>query len=126
MFVNEPTRLPILVALAPAASVVARFVEQLAVVLTALRLDTRFVEREFAAMSEHRLAKTASWSVVGSMNDFAFLAAAQGPNGAGELVALSLQLAHTPCGPLRTGTGFPDLEVRALVDRITSRRMSDT
>jgi hypothetical protein len=118
LFVNEPTRLPVLVALAPAATVVARFVGQAAVVLTALGLDPRFVEREVAAMSEHRLAKTASRSVVGSMNDYAFLAAADRANGARDLVALSRHLARAPCGPLRTSTGFPDLEVRKLVDRI--------
>lgn len=94
-------------------------VDQAAIVFTALGLDLRFVEREVATMSEYRLAKTASRSVVGSMNDFAFLAGAHGANGVGDLVALSLHLAHTPCGPLRTSTGFPDLEVRAPADRVS-------
>ncbi len=85
----------------------------------ALGLDPRFIDVEVRAMSEHRFAKTASRSVVGSMNDFAYLASAyRDASETGDLLALSLRLAHTPCGPLHTSTGFPDLEVRALVDRL--------
>ena len=70
-------------------------------------------------MSEHRLARTASRSVVGSMNDFAFLAQVHRARGGVDgLVELSVWLAGTPCGPLRDGSGFPDLEVRAQVARI--------
>jgi hypothetical protein len=119
LFVNEVTRLPVLVAMAPAASVVTRLVDQAAVLFARLGLDRRFIATERDAMSDHRLAKTASRSVVGSMNDFAFLAAAHRADGeADDLLALSLRLAHTPCGPLRAGSGFPDLEVRAMVEGI--------
>jgi len=119
LFVNEATRVPVFVALAPAASVVTRFVDQVAAVFAALGLDPRFVEAELAAMSEHRVARTTSRSVLGSMNDFGFIASAHRDDGeADDLVALSLRLAHTPCGPLRASTGFPDLEIRALVERI--------
>jgi len=117
LFVNDLTRLPVLVPLAPAASVVARFVDQVARVFAGLGLDPRFVDAEVVEMSQHRLAKTASRSVVGTMNDFAFLAVVHRDHGeATDLVGLSLRLAHTPCGPLSGSTGFPDLEVLALVD----------
>ncbi len=119
LFVNEPTRLPVFVPLAPAAGVVERFVDQAARVFTGLGLDPRFADAELAAMSEHRFAKTESRSVVGTMNDFAFLAVVHRDQGdADDLVGLSVRLSHTPCGPLRVGTGFPDMEVRALVERV--------
>jgi hypothetical protein len=119
LFVNEATRLPVFVPLAPGATVVERFVGQVALVFVALGLDPRFVDAEMAQMSEHRVAKTASRSVVGTMNDFAFLAEAHRDHGdAQSLVVLSARLAGTPCGPLRASTGFPDLEVRALVAQI--------
>jgi hypothetical protein len=119
LFVNETTRLPVFVPMAPGVTVVERFVGQVALVFAALGLDPRFVEAEVAQMSEHRVATTASRSVVGSMNDFAFLAEAHRDDGdTDDLVELSARLAHTPVGPLRARTGFPDLEVRALVAQI--------
>lgn len=119
LFVNERTRLPVLVPLAPAASVVSRFVDDAARVLAGLGLDPRFVDAEATEMSEHCLAKTASRSVIGTMNDFAFLAKVHRDEGeADDLIGLSLRLAQTPCGPLEVSTGFPDLEVRAMVERV--------
>ena len=41
--------------------------------------------------------------------------------GADELVDLSVRLAGTPCGPLRTGLGFPDREVAAIVGAVLER-----
>jgi hypothetical protein len=53
------------------------------------------------------------------MNDFSYLADAyREQRGVDDLVDLSLYLAGTPCGPLRAGHGFPDLELKALVERI--------
>lgn len=116
LFVNERTLLPVLVPLAPASSLDRRFPAQLGRVLEALGTPTAFVEREVEAMSSASFAKTASRSVVGSMNEFAFLAEASRADGAGDdLVALSVDLAGTPCGPLDKGHGFPDREVEAIV-----------
>ena len=64
----------VLVPLAPAASVVSRFVDDAARLFAGLGVDPRFVDVEGTEMSEHCVAKTASRSVVGTMNDFAFLA----------------------------------------------------
>ena len=119
LFVNERTRLPVFVSLAPAKTLVSRFVTHLAVVLAVHGVDPRFIGSELAHMTEHRLAKTANRSVVGTMTEFSFLAeAARAHDGVDDLLALSLRLAGTPCGPLRDGYGFPDRELTALVERI--------
>jgi hypothetical protein len=79
-------------------------------------VPVEFVLREVGGMSEAAYAKTASRSVVGSMNDFAFMADVARVHGRGDdLVALSVDLADTPCGPLRKGHEFPDREVEAIV-----------
>ena len=119
LFVNEPTRLPVFVPLAPAVTLVPRFVTHLGAVLAGHGLDPRFIDSELDEMSEHGLAKTANRSVVGTMTEFSFLAEVHREHdGAGDLLALSLRLARTPCGPLRSGHGFPDRELKALVERI--------
>ncbi len=118
LFVNEQTRLPIFVQLAPAATLLDRFVIHLGVVLGAHGINPRFVGAELAEMADHRLAKTASRSVLGTMNDFAHLAEHHREQDPGVgLLEQSLSLAHTPCGPLQDRTGFPDLELKALVER---------
>ncbi len=119
LFVNEWTLLPVFVPLAPAAKLAQRFPETLGRVLEALGTPLEFVLQEVGAMSEVSYAKTANRSVVGSMNDFAFLAEAGRAQGRGEdLVALSVHLASTPCSPLRKGYGFPDREVEAIVAQV--------
>jgi hypothetical protein len=73
LFVNETTLLPVLLPLAPAASVVDRFRASVAEVLRAHGISRSFVEAEVAQMSDHRLATTKNRSVVGIMNEFTFL-----------------------------------------------------
>ena len=119
LFVNEPTRLPVFVRLAPAATLVSRFVADHGAVLAAHGLEPRFIDSELAEMTEHRLEKTASRSVLRTMNPFSYLADAdREQRGVDDLVDLSLYLAGKPCGPLREGHGFPDLELKALAERI--------
>ncbi len=68
-------------------------------------------------MSEGRYAKTASRSVLGSMNEFVYLAGAyRDRRGADDLVALSLWLAQTPCGPLYGSHVTPEAALGALID----------
>jgi hypothetical protein len=65
-------------------------------------------------MTEHRLATTKNRSVVGIMNEFARLGRDYLLwDGIGDLVALSLRLAETPCGPLHARHGSPDRELAA-------------
>jgi hypothetical protein len=52
------------------------------------------------------------------LNEFAFLAEMERDREPDlDLVVLSMQLSRTPCGPLRHRSGFPDLELRAVVER---------
>lgn len=118
LFVNERTLLPVLVPLAPAGTLIARFPAELGRTLDRLGVDPRFVDAEMAAMTDGGFARTASRSVLGSMNDFSSLADAyRRQDGQDDLKAISLWLAGTPCGPLHKSTGSPDREIRALVAR---------
>lgn len=116
LFVNETTLLPVLMPLAPAATVCERFPGALAIVLGAHGVNDPFIAHEVATMTEHRLAKTKNRSVVGSMNEFAHLGDVYwASDGAEDLVSLSRWLAQTPCGPLYDRNVSPDRELRAFV-----------
>jgi hypothetical protein len=122
LFVNDRTLLPVFVALAPAATLAQRFPDQLGRVLEAIAVPIEFVLQELAAMSDVSYDKTRDRSVVGSMTEFAFMANwRRKERGADDLVALSVHLAGTPCGPLRSGHGFPDREVAAIVAAVLER-----
>lgn len=74
LFVNESTLLPVVVRLAPAATVLDRFRAAVATVFEAHELHRTFIEQETEAMSEHRTASTTNRGVIGIMNEFAQLA----------------------------------------------------
>jgi hypothetical protein len=102
LLVNEQTLLPILMPLAPASTLLTRVPSQLALILEWHRAHRSFIAREVAAMREVSVAKTADRSVVGTMNEFAFLAEAYREHmDSGVLPALSMRLADTPCGAIR-------------------------
>lgn len=123
LFVNARTLLPVFMPLAPATSVVARFAMALDEVLTAHEVQRAFIDHELGEMTPQVLAKTNSRSVLGSMNDFIFMAEAGQERGRDEdLLSLSVRLAHTPCRPLRSSTGWPDLELRTVVAEFTGAR----
>ncbi len=123
LLVNERTLFPVLTPLAPAATLLDRFPDALGAVLRARGVRTDFVAAEMAAMSGGRYAKTASRSVLGSMNEFAYLAGAyRDRRGAEDLVALSLWLADTPCGPLHGSHITPEAALDALVDEWAASR----
>jgi hypothetical protein len=119
LFVSEPTLLPVLMPLAPAATLLARFPQQVAAVLTAHEIPDLVIDEELRQMRDHRLAKTANRSVVGIMNEFTFLAEAyRGDTPAPDLLALAIRLARTPCGPLYSKHVSPDRELAALLRSI--------
>lgn len=99
LFVNERTLLPVLVPLVPAASVISRLPPTVELVLGLYGLSGSFIAHELDAMDNAVLAKTASRSVVGMLNEFGYLATTWRPS-AGNLLDLSLRLATVPCGPL--------------------------
>jgi hypothetical protein len=116
LFVNERTLLPVLLPMAPAATVVERFVLGLPEAFRDYGLDPRFVDAEVRAMGEHRLDKTASRSVLGVMNEFKHMADQELLLSDDiELMELALWLAKTPCGPLYKSHVSPDRELRAVV-----------
>lgn len=116
LFVNARTRLPVLVPLAPSRSLRERFACQLADVLLAHTAPTDFIAYEVAGCESSTWATTSNRSVVGSMNEFAFLADThRARRGEPDLLKLSIRLAGTPCSPLDHSTGFPDLELAAII-----------
>jgi hypothetical protein len=117
LMVNERTLLPVVLPLAPAASLGKRFPAALEGLLKEMNLPAEFIETEIASMADVVFAKTANRSVLGVMNEFAFLAEGYRDRiGLIEPLALSFKLAQTPCGPLYKGAVFPDRAVRELVD----------
>lgn len=116
LLVSETTLLPVLMPLAPASTLLRRFGPQMATVLAAHGTPQAFIDDELHQLTEVRLAKTASRSLVGIMNEFTYLAEAWG-NDEPDLLTLSLRLARTPCGPLYQQHISPDRELTALTVR---------
>lgn len=113
-FVNEKTLLPLLVPLAPASSLLDRFPSNLGELLEPHGVASSFIAEELARIDETYLAKTNNRSVLGSMNDFAYLARVHGETAAArDPLALSLRLAETPCGPLYKSHVTPHDELLA-------------
>jgi len=116
LLVNERTLLPVLMPLAPAATLMGRFPESLRQTLWVHWSPAVFIEFESAAMSKGRYAKTANRSVVGIMNEFTFLAEVHRANrGINDLNALAVKLSRTPCSPLYKRHTSPDRELAALI-----------
>ena len=114
LFVNESTLLPVVMHLAPAATVIKRLPDAVATVLEHHGLNPAVNEHERNAMSECRLAKTSNRSVLGVMNEFAkFARVYTTVDGIDDLVALSMRLSEIPCGPLYRTHVSPDRELRA-------------
>lgn len=117
LLVNELTLLPVLMPLAPAFTLASRIPDQIARVLSAHGTPDEIVNAESQHMSDCRFGKTANRSVVGIMNEFAFLADAWRGRDP-DLLALAIRLAETPCGPLYRRNISPDRELAALVASI--------
>ena len=67
-------------------------------------------------MGSHQHMRSTSRSVLGTMNEFPYLAGAQRvEKNVTDLVELSLQLAQIPCGRLNGSHVSPDREVMAYV-----------
>jgi hypothetical protein len=96
--VNELTLLPLIMPLAPAKTLLTRFPDALAELLSAHRVPAQLIEAEGAQALEHRLAATANRSLVGVMTEFAHPRRPR-PCGDPRHERLSMRLATTPCGP---------------------------
>ncbi len=74
LLVNEATLLPVLMPLAPAATMMARLADEVATVLGAHGVPEAMIQAEREQMHQCRIAATANRSVVEIMNEFTFLA----------------------------------------------------
>jgi hypothetical protein len=125
LFVSEATLFPVMMPLAPAATLLKRFPDHLTQALVAQNVPQTFITEELAQMSDTRLAPTASRSVLGIMNEFTFMAESARSDPMDfdptNLTALAGWLAGTPCSPLFKRHTSPDRELRALVQQARQR-----
>lgn len=121
LLVSQTTLLPVMMPLAPAATLLDRFPDHLAAVLRGHHVPEPIVLQETAGTVDHVVTTTASRSLTGSMNEFCFLAETwRGSTRDVDLLGLSLQLAAVPCGPLYGRHVSPDRELAALLQDATS------
>ena len=121
LLVNGRTLLPLLLSLAPAKTLLDRLPDAFAELLSVHRVPAPLIQAERAEALEHRLAPTANRSLVGVMNEFAFLAdlhRSEQPDP----MRLSVRLATTPCGPLFQRHISPDRELAALIAELPADR----
>jgi hypothetical protein len=103
---SDKTFLPVVLPGAPISTLAARLPVAVGDVLRALGVPAIDVEREQAAMSAVVFGKAVNRQVLGVMVDFA-QALPFYIDSTPSLLALSLKLAGTPCGPLYKRTSFP-------------------
>lgn len=120
LLVNETTLLPVLMPLAPAATLPARAAEEIATILAAHGAPDTITRAEREHMREWRIGPTANRSVVGIMNEFTALADTWRPDTSLDLLTMSLRLARVPCGPLYKRHVSPDRELAALLQPLGS------
>jgi tetratricopeptide (TPR) repeat protein len=102
LFISEHTRLPILLDAAELRHLPDALSERMGQVLTVLGVYKRAIDAERAAMAEVAFAPTRSRSLLGSLNDFGFMARAGLISRRPEsLLEMSLDLAEVPVGPLK-------------------------
>lgn len=119
LLVNESTLLPVLLPLAPAATLPARIGDEIATVLAAHQVPEGVIAQERERMADCRFGRTASRSVVGIMNEFTRLAGHHHERHPDvDLRDLAARLARTPCSPLYGGNVSPDRELAAKVRSI--------
>lgn len=121
LLVNETTLLPVLLPLAPMATLSRRIAEQISTALTARQAPAAFVDQERQHMQTVQFGVTANRSVVGVMTEFARLAEIhRHDDPTVDLVELAVRLAATPCSPLYSRNVSPDRELAATLQAITT------
>lgn len=96
--VSERSLLPVVVPAREARTLVPRFQDAFAELLVLLGISTADIERERAEMADARIGRTASRTILGSMNDFRHMLSYRPPGTS--LLQVSRQLAEAPCGPI--------------------------
>ena len=116
LFASEAPPLPVLVPFARAATWIDPLPTVLLTQLEAHEAPRSFTEQALSEMELRRIAKTPSRRVLGVMNEFKYLAVVYATLGdESGLLALSVRLADTPCGPLCKGPVTPEGELAALI-----------
>jgi hypothetical protein len=111
--ISERTLLPVILPAKDARSLPQRLSDAVCVVLGHLGIESTAIERERAEMGTVQVGRTASRSVLGSLNDFMFqLQVGLDVGSERSLVEQSLWLAETPCKPLEYAS--PDRATQAL------------
>ena len=110
LLVNEGVLLPVLMPLAPAATLAERFPEALHGVFEALGFVPAFIEAEISALESElqRISRDGFKHLGEDYRDY---------RGIDDLVTLTVELARTPCGPLYDRHVSPDRELDARVAR---------
>ncbi|HGO6129709.1 hypothetical protein NUV25_28595 [Burkholderia pseudomultivorans] len=85
-------------------------------------MDAAKIDAEMQHMRDCEIAKTGNRSMVGTLNEFAFLARVwkEEQDASPDLHRLSMKLADVPCKPLRYDS--PAQRVRALAQSATPTR----
>lgn len=110
---SERSRIAVLMPGRDLATLPRRFPDALAVQLARLGIPSPAADREVAACSDVTLATTASRSLLGTLNDFAYMAQARLRHDPEvDLEDEALSLSHTPMAPL--GYAFPADVARSL------------
>ena len=117
LLVNERTLLPVVMPLAPATTLLDRLPDHVVAVLGAHGAPEPLITAEAEHMRQGRVAPTANRSIVGSINEFAYLADVYRSDYPADpdLLDLSLRLSTVPCGPLYARHVSPDHELAALL-----------
>jgi len=111
LLVSERTLFPLVVPAREARTLAERIPLALGRALAQLGVSPAAIDREVQAMAGSRIGKTASRTVLGSMNDFQrMMPYHQWPPRS--LTSVSLELAEAPCGPI--GMHSPDDLTREL------------
>jgi hypothetical protein len=118
--VSELTLLPVII---PAKDL-NRFPDRLRDALTAMLIELRIPQdqlmREITEMNSHQISRTASRRILGSMNDFAFMAEHHirecGPDT--DLQQVARELARAPCSPIEYNT--PSRMTQAVFAELTT------
>ncbi len=100
-YMSSQTLLSVVITLKDRSSAEPRFARGLAELLRALGVPEYWVEPEISLLSSNQYARATDRSILGSMNDQAFLAHGRLSDGSFSLSEVNLRLSETPCGPLK-------------------------
>lgn len=101
LLVSADSRLPLIVTARGSATLLDRVRSTLGVILERIAVPPPVIRRELSEMARVQIGRTASRSVLGTINDFRYQLGAMYEHGVQrDLVDWALHLAETPCKPI--------------------------